>query len=236
MYNYGVIQEKRYFNMLKKLLCAIIIGAMAVCCYACGGDGATTTNANTSSADTNAQTSASENEQSTDAQTDAQTVIIEETADVSAVELLEAVLSSIENLPDGVRYDSADNAIPAINFCSLFGGEIEFDDDLNPIYPEIMNKIDSYAMHIASGKSPICVDVFKLKDGQDRSAVTAICEKHHQQIKDMMFGYDQEGVMEQVENAKGQVVYAKGKYVVMLSVLDPSAAIAKIDAKLLPAE
>lgn len=215
--------------MFKKLLCAILASAMAVCAFAsCSSDDDKTTVANTdnsTSAATGAQTDKAGDDTSAE-------IVIEETADVDVTALLDAIVASIENAPEGVVYTSKDNPIPATNFCSLFGGDIQFDDDFNPIYPEIMNKIDSYAMRIANGKNPISVDVFKLKNGQDREAVSAICRTHQAEIEQMMFGYDGEGIMASVKSNNGQVVYAKGTYVIMLSVLDPAGATAAIDAAL----
>lgn len=208
--------------MLKKLICATLSATILTLALASCGT--------TQTDETSAQSAAA-----TDAATDAVTEAVvedEETADVTAVQVLQAVTAAIENLPAGKTYDSANSPIDALTFHTIFmeDKDITFNEEgTDIIYPPIMDKITDYAIFIANGKSPIAVDVFKLADSADRDSIKQMCQDHINQIDGLMEGYDYEGVLAAVKANNGQTVYAKGNYVVMLSVLDPAAATTAID-------
>lgn len=208
--------------MLKKLICATLSATILTLALASCGT--------TQTDETSAQSAAA-----TDAATDAVTeaaVEDEETADVTAVQVLEEVTAAIENLPAGKTYEPANSPIDALTFHTVFmeDKDITFNEEgTDIIYPPIMDKITDYAIFIANGKSPIAVDVFKLADSADRDSVKQMCQDHINQIDGLMEGYDYEGVLAAVKANNGQTVYAKGNYVVMLSVLDPETAISAID-------
>ncbi len=209
--------------MLKKIICVLLSALMLTSALAsCSGDGSST------SADTNADTASA-----SDAATSADTDAVEQIANVKAIQVLDAVIASLTDMPSGKKYDSETSKLDALTFHSLFmeDKDITFSEDGSEIiFPPVMDKIADYAMFIANGKNPITIDVFVVKNASDVDEVKLMCQDHINQIKGLMEGYDYDGILAAITANNGQIVYTKGNYVIMLSVLEPAKATAAVDS------
>ena len=222
--------------MIKKLIAAILLSATVISAVSCANDSADTT-AGETTPDTAVGTSAETDEETT-ADTEAAGETAEGTtgssdapaADNPAVDLLNAIKEAGKNMTLANVYDSVNSPLSAINFVSSFGGEIDFDENFEPIYPEIINKIDAYAFLMPVGKSPIEIDVFKVKDTADVDAVKTLCEDRIQKIKDSDIEVYSQEVCDLIFPL--MTVYAKGDYVVMISVENPDDVKAAVDTAL----
>lgn len=214
--------------MFKKILSAIMVSMTVISTVSCTNNSADTTVGETApetSVETVADTdSAKDTEASneTTGGTDAPA------SDNSAVILLNALKEAGENMTLANIYDSTNSPLSAANFVSSFGGEIDFDENFEPIYPEIMNKIEEYAFLMPAGKSPIEIDVFKVKDAADVDAVKTLCEDRIQKIKDSDIKVYSPDECDRIFPL--MTVYAKGNYVMMISVENPDAVKAAADA------
>ncbi len=214
--------------MFKRILSALLISLTVVSTVSCTNDGADTTVGETSpvtSAETSADTDGAKDTEATD-ETNGTTDV--PTSDNSAAILLNTLKEAGENMTLANVYDSTNSPLSAINFVSSFGGEIDFDENFEPIYPEIMNKIEEYAFLMPVGKSPIEIDVFKVKDVADVDAVKTLCEDRIQKIKDSDIKVYSPDECDRIFPL--MTVYAKGSYVMMISVENPDAVKAAADA------
>lgn len=205
---------------MKKILSFILSAAAVLTLASCSGNDADT------NADSAAATDTQASEQTTEEDTD------DTTANVSAKDLLSVLTAMVENAPESIVYDNAEKPLSAINFISCFGGEVEFDDNFEPIYPAVMNKVEEYAFCMPTGKSPIEIDVFKVKEGEDVKDIQTLCADRIQKIKDSDIKvYDQEGICDKVFPL--MTVYTSGRYVIMISVENPEEVKLTADALLM---
>ena len=223
--------------MIKKLIAALLVSATVITLVSCM-DSSTDTGANETKADTAADTAVD-----TSAETAEQTDKAEETedgmttgtsdapaSDNPAVNLLNTIKQAGENMTLANVYDSVDAPLSAINFVSFFGGEIDFDENFEPIFPEILSKIEAYAFLMPVGKSPIEIDVFKVKDTADIDAVKDLCQDRIQRIKESDIKVYSPDVCDVIFPL--MTVYAKGDYVMMISVENPEDVKAAADTAL----
>lgn len=203
--------------MFKKMI-ALILSASTLAAFAsCSG------NDTESNAGTDAITG--------DTQTSSTAVTDDVTADISAKDLLSTLTLMADNVPENLVYDNVENPLSAINFISCFGGEVEFDDNFEPIYPAVMDKVEEYAFCMPTGKSPVEIDVFKVKAGEDVKDVQKLCGDRIQKIKDSDIKvYDQEGLCDKVFPL--MTVYTSGRYVIMISTENPEEVKTAADAML----
>lgn len=217
--------------MFKKILSALLVSATVVSLVSCAGE-SKDTSADSTPADTTlgttAETTAETNENDSTADTEASENV--PTADITAVALLDALKAAGENMTLANVYDSTNSPLSAINFVSSFGGEVDFDENFEPIYPEVMNKIAEYAFLMPVGKSPIEIDVFKVKNAADVEEVKDLCEDRIQKIKESDIKVYSPDVCDLIFPL--MTVYAKGNYVMMISVENPDAVKAAADTAL----
>lgn len=218
--------------MFKRILSALLISLTVISTASCTNGGADTTVGETSpatsaetAADTAADTDGAKDTEASD-ETNGNTDV--PASDNSAAILLNTIKEAGENMTLANVYDSTNSPLSAINFVSSFGGEIDFDENFEPIYPEIMNKIEEYAFLMPVGKSPIEIDVFKVKDAADVDAVKTLCEDRIQKIKDSDIKVYSPDECDRIFPL--MTVYAKGSYVMMISVENPDAVKAAADA------
>ncbi len=205
---------------MKKILSFILSAAAVLTLASCSGN----------DADTNADSAASNDTQVSGQTTEENTD--DTTANVSSKDLLSVLTAMVENAPESIVYDNAEKPLSAINFISCFGGEVEFDDNFEPIYPAVMNKVEEYAFCMPTGKSPIEIDVFKVKEGEDVKDIQTLCADRIQKIKDSDIKvYDQEGLCDKVFPL--MTVYTSGRYVIMISVENPEEVKLTADALLM---
>lgn len=226
--------------MSKRILSALLICAALASLASCSNDSADTTVGQTtadtaveSTADTDGAKDtdgANETEASGETNAPAETNGAPDApaSDNSAAVLLNTLKEAGENMTLANVYDSTNSPLSAINFVSSFGGEIDFDENFEPIYPEIMNKIEEYAFLMPVGKSPIEIDVFKVKDAADVDAVKDLCEDRIKKIKESDIKVYSPDECDRIFPL--MTVYAKGSYVMMISVENPDAVKAAADA------
>ncbi len=219
--------------MFKKILSAILISLTVVSAVSCTNGSNDTTVGETSpdtAAETNADTEeakeTAEGETNDEGETDGESDV--PASDNDAAILLNAIKDASENMTLANVYDSTNSPLSAINFVSSFGGEVDFDENFEPIYPEIMNKIEEYAFLMPVGKSPIEIDVFKVKDVADVDAVKELCEDRIQKIKESDIKVYAPDECDRIFPL--MTVYAKGSYVIMISVENPDAVKTAADA------
>ena len=225
--------------MKKRIIAALLVSAAVISLASCSGNSAET-GANGTAADTAAESSAVTDgtEDETTAETNASDVTDGEETDGAdapaaanaAIDLLNVLKDAGANMTLANVYDSVNSPLSAINFVSSFGGEVDFDENFEPIYPEILDKIEAYAFLMPVGKSPIEIDVFKVKDAADVEAVKDLCEDRIQKIKDSDIKVYSPDVCDLIFPL--MTVYAKGEYVMMISVENPDDVKAAADAAL----
>lgn len=218
---------------MKKMIALLLASATLISLVSCGGDSTDTTSAQ---ADTAAVTEVSDTAENapTDTASDETSApsapSTEDVADISATALLDALKAAATNLPEGAVSDNVNAPLAPINFVSCFGGEIEFDDNLEPSYPEIMGKISEYAFLMPYGKSPVEIDVFKVANAEDVEDVKKLCEDRITKIKESDIKVYSPDVCDVIFPL--MTVYAKGNYVMMISVENPDAVKAAADTAL----
>ncbi len=223
--------------MIKKLIAALLVSMTVISAVSCANDSADTTagettpdTAPTTSAETAGETTA-DNDTAGETEAAGTTDTSDApAADNSAVDLLNVLKAAGKNMTLANVYDSVNSPLSAINFVSSFGGEVDFDENFEPIYPEIMGKIAEYAFLMPVGKSPIEIDVFKVKDAADVDAVKDLCEDRIKKIKESDIKVYSPDVCDLIFPL--MTVYAKGDYVMMISVENPDDVKAAADTAL----
>lgn len=220
--------------MFKRILSALLVSLTVISAASCGNGEADTTVGETTPDTAVGTTADTDGAKETEALEG--TGVPEETngtsdtpaADNSAAVLLNTLKAAGENMTLANVFDSTNSPLSAINFVSSFGGEIDFDENFEPIYPEVYNKISEYAFLMPVGKSPIEIDVFKVKDPADIEDVKKLCEDRIKKIKESDIKVYSPDECDRIFPL--MTVYAKGSYVMMISVENPDAVKAAADA------